>query len=186
MLNRGKADEETFNIQEFLKEVYRITKGTIIIFCGQGQMSEIIEYFWGLQDYEGQKIAVRQLVWEKSNPAPLNGQHIYLSACENAVWVKKPGATFNAFCKSNVFKFPLGSSKLHPTEKNHKLLAELIEDNSKPGDLIFDPCAGSGSTLLVAHKMGRQFIGCELDKDFYEVAKKRLDAETSQMTIWEI
>lgn len=185
-INRGKADEIIFDLNIFLEEVYRVTKGTLIIFCGQGQFSKIIKYFWDLKYYQGENILVRQLVWKKSNPSPINGEHIYLSAVENAVWVKKKGGTFNAFCKSNVFVHPCGLSELHPTEKNHKLLAELIEDNTNPGDLIFDPCAGSGSTLLVANKMGRQFIGCELDKEFYEKAKKRLDAEISQISIWDL
>ena len=43
---------------------------------------------------------VRHLVWEKTNPSPMNGQYIYLSGIENAVWFKKKGATFNAHCKN--------------------------------------------------------------------------------------
>lgn len=184
-LSKGKADEITFNLTDFLNEVYRITKGTIIIFCAQGQMSSLLKHFWNYQDNLNHKITVRQLVWKKSNPSPINGQYTYLSGCENAVYVKKSGATFNAFCKSNVLEFPTGSSELHPTEKNHDLLADLINDNSNVGDLIFDPCSGSGSTLLMARKLGRHFIGCELDKGFYEKAKRRLDAEVAQATIFD-
>lgn len=184
VMQKGKADEITFNLHNFLTEVYRIAKSNIVIFCGQEQFSRIISFFFDKQDIDGDKISVRQLVWAKSNPSPMNGEFQYLSGAENAVWVKKAGGTFNAFCKSNVLVFPCGSSDFHPTEKNHKLLADLIADNSNVGDLIFDPCAGSGSTLLVAYQMGRQFIGCELDKEFYEKAKKRLDAETQQITIW--
>lgn len=47
-------------------------------------------------------------------------------------------------------------------------------DNSNEGDLIFDPCAGSGSTLLVAKENGRNYLGCELDKEYYEKALGRL------------
>ena len=184
-LKKGNADEITFNLNEFLSEVYRITKGTIIIFCGRGQVSDISNYFLDLQFNHNQKITVRQLIWKKTNPSPINGQFNYLSGCENAIWVRKSGATFDAFCKSNVFEFPIGGSDIHPTEKNHDLLAELINDNSNVGDLIFDPCSGSGSTLLMARKLGRHFIGCELDKGFYEKAKHRLDAEVAQATIFD-
>lgn len=184
-VTKGKADESTFNLNTFLDLVYEKTKGTIIIFCGQGQLSQILKYFWDKQDFEGAKIAIRQLIWKKTNPSPMNGENQYLSGIENAVWIKKRGATFNAFCKINVLEFPTGSSEIHPTEKNHALLADLIKDNSNENDIVFDPCAGSGSTLLVAHKLNRQFIGCELDKGFYQIAKKRLDAELAQMTIFD-
>ena len=78
------------------------------------------------------------------------------------------------FCKNTVFRYPITKNRVHPTEKNHELLKELILDNSNEGDIIFDPCAGSGSHLLVAKQLNRNYIGCELDKNFYEIAKKRL------------
>ena len=108
------------------------------------------------------------------NPSPMNGDYIYLSACENAVWFKKRGATFNAHCKKNVFTYPCGRSKIHPTEKNHDLIKELILDNSNENDVVFDPCAGSGSHLLVAEENNRRFVGCELQKEWFDKAKERL------------
>lgn len=172
-LNKENADVETFDLQEFLKEVYRVTKGTIIIFCGQHQFSEIKNFFQEKQD-KG-KGTVRQLIWEKTNPSPMNGQHIYLSGIENAVWFKKRGGTFNAHCKNTVFRYPCGRSKLHPTEKNHDLLKELILDNSNEGDLILDPCMGSGSHLYVAGGLGRNCIGIELDENYFNIAKERIE-----------
>ena len=104
----------------------------------------------------------------------MNGQHIYLSGIENAVWFKKRGGVFNARCKNTVFEYPCGRSKLHPTEKNHDLLKELILDNSNEGDIVFDPCAGSGSHCLVAKENGRRFVGCELSEQYGEIAIKRV------------
>ena len=172
-LNKENADVETFNLQEFLKEIYRVTKGTIVIFCGQHQFSDIKNFFQDKQD-KG-KGTVRQLIWEKTNPSPMNGQHIYLSGIENAVWFKKRGGTFNAHCKNTVFRYPCGRSKLHPTEKNHELLKELILDNSNEGDLMLDPCMGSGSHLYVASGLGRNCIGIELDDNYFEIAKNRIE-----------
>lgn len=171
-LDKGLADIMTFNINDFLNEVYRISKSTIIIFCGKEQFSEIFKFF--AEKQEMKKGTVRELIWEKSNPSPMNGQYVYLSGIENAVWFRKKGGTFNAHCKNTVFKFPLGSSKIHPTEKNHALLKDLILDNSNEGDIVFDPCAGSGSTLLVAKENNRQYLGCELYKEYYDKAKERL------------
>ena len=172
-LNKENADIETFNLQEFLIEVYRVTKGTIVVFCGQHQFSEIKNFFQEKQDKNNG--TVRQLVWRKTNPSPMNGQHIYLSGIENAVWFKKRGGVFNANCKNTVFDYPCGRSKLHPTEKNHDLLKELIFDNSNEGDIVFDPCMGSGSHGLVAVENNRRFIGIELDEGYFNIAKKRIE-----------
>ena len=118
-LDKGKADIITFDLDNFLEEVYRITKGTIIIFCGKGQFSQIFNFFKEKAKKNGG--TTRQLIWEKTNPSPMNGQHIYLSGIEDAVWFKKRGATFNAYCKNTIFKYPSGRNKIHPTEKNYKL-----------------------------------------------------------------
>ena len=101
-LDYGEANIVKFDILEFLKEVYRITKSTVIIFCGKEQFSEIHKFFAEYQ--KKQKGTVRQLIWEKTNPSVMNGQYIYLSGIENAVWFKKRGGTFNAHCKNTVFR----------------------------------------------------------------------------------
>lgn len=172
VLDKGNADILTFDLEKFLVEVDRVCKGTIVVFCGVNQVSEIYKYF--AEKQAKGKGTVRQLIWEKTNPSPMNGEHIYLSGIENAIWFKKRGGTFNAKCKNTVFKHPCGRSKLHPTEKNHKLLAELIEDNSNVGDTILDPCCGSGSHLLVANELDRNALGFELDEKYFEIAKERL------------
>jgi DNA modification methylase len=172
-LDKGNADIITFDMQEFLNQVFRVTKDEIIIFCGVNQVSEIYKFF--AEKQEKKKGTVRQLIWEKSNPSPMNGQYIYLSGIENAIWFRKSGGVFNAHCKNTVFKHSCGRSKLHPTEKNHALLKELILDNSNEKDIIFDPCSGSGSHLYVARENGRRFIGCELDEEYFKVNANRLE-----------
>jgi site-specific DNA-methyltransferase (adenine-specific) len=62
----------------------------------------------------------------------------------------------------------------HPTEKPVPLMAELIESSSRRGEIVFDPFAGSGSTLVAAVLTGRRAIGCELDPRYVEVAVRRL------------
>ena len=173
--DRGQADIITFELQPFLKECYRLAKSGIIIFCAKEQLSEIYGFFDEKQKQK--KGTVRQLIWEKTNPTPFNGQYVYLSGIENAVWFRKSGGTFNAHCKNTVFRYPIwgGKNRIHPTEKHHDLLKELILDNSNEGDLVFDPCAGSGSTLLVAKQNNRNYLGCELNEEFYLAAEKRLN-----------
>ena len=171
-LDKENADVLTFDLINFLEQLYDKAKSTIIIFCGKEQVSIIHSYFNDKQ--KKGKGTVRQLIWEKSNPSPMNGQHIYLSGVENAIWFKKRGGTFNAHCKNTVFKYPIGRSKLHPTEKNHLLLQELILDNSNENDLILDPCMGSGSTGVVALQNNRNFLGMELDENYFNIAKNRI------------
>ena len=172
-LDKENADILTFDLINFLEQLYDKAKSTIIIFCGKEQVS-IIHSFFNNKQKKGMG-TVRQLIWEKSNPSPMNGQHIYLSGVENAIWFKKRGGTFNAHCKNTVFKYPIGRSKLHPTEKNHLLLQELILDNSNENDLILDPCMGSGSTGVVALQNNRNFLGIELNQNYFEIAKNRLE-----------
>ena len=168
-LDKGNADVLTFNLYSFLEELYRITSNSICVFCGREQFSTIYSFF------ANKKGTVRPIVWEKTNPSPMNGQHIYLSGVEFAVWFKKSGGgTFNAHCKNVVFRYPNGRSKLHPTEKNHDLLRDLILDNTNEYDVVFDPCCGSGSHCYVAKNLNRRFIGIELDEIYFNVAKERI------------
>lgn len=170
-LNKDQADVLTFDVQEFLELVYKVTKGTIIIFCGKEQFSTIFSFFAKKQ--EEKKGTVREIIWEKSNPSPMNGQYVYLSGVENAVWFKKRGGVFNAHCKNTVFKFPNGRNKLHPTEKNMDLIKTLILENSNEKDIVFDPCFGSGTHLYAAREMGRNYLGCELYEPYYKIAQEK-------------
>ena len=64
---------------------------------------------------------------------------------------------------------------MHPTEKNHDLLKELILDNSNENDIVFDPCAGSGSHLLVAKENNRRWLGIELRDKYFDIAVDELN-----------
>lgn len=170
-LDKDEADTKTFELSEFLPLVDKITKGAIVIFCGIEQLAEIFTYF------KKKKYPARHLVWSKTNPSVMNGEKEYLASVENAVWTKKPGTYFGGFCISSVLTYPQGKSTIHPTEKNHDLLRRLIIENSRPNQLVFDPCAGSASTLLVAGQEGRHFLGCELRKKYFNPAMKRIRFE---------
>lgn len=167
-LDVGVADELKFDLDVFLEEVYRVTKSMICIFCGRNQFSKIFSFF------ENKKGTARPIVWEKTNPVPMNGQHVYLSGVEFAVWFKKAGAKgFNAKCKNTVFRYPIpgGKQRIHKTQKHRELFKELILDCSNEGDVIFDPCAG-GMTTAAAIETNRKYICLELDKDIYDTGVK--------------
>lgn len=69
--------------------------------------------------------------------------------------------------------------KLHPTQKPVKLLKKIIEIFTDPGDIVIDPTAGSGSTLVAALELGRKAYGFEIDRNFYKKAKNWIE-ETVQ------
>lgn len=67
------------------------------------------------------------------------------------------------------------NEKLHPTQKPVKLLEHLIEIFTDPGDVVIDPVAGSGSTLIAAENLGRKAHGFEIKKNFYKLAVKWIE-----------
>ena len=72
------------------------------------------------------------------------------------------------------------TEKIHPTQKPVPLLERLIEIFTDEGDVVIDPCAGSGSTLIAARNLKRNSYGFEIEKDFYNKAKNLLDGYTEQ------
>jgi site-specific DNA-methyltransferase (adenine-specific) len=74
----------------------------------------------------------------------------------------------------DVIPWQYSGNKLHPTQKPLSVLAPLIEAFSKPGDVVLDPFAGSGSSLMVARELGRSYIGIEMDTKYHGIAARRL------------
>ena len=73
--------------------------------------------------------------------------------------------------------------RIHPTQKSIKIYAWLLHNYAKPNDLILDTHLGSGSSAIAAHYFGVDFVGCELDKDYFEAAKARFDMATKQLAM---
>lgn len=71
----------------------------------------------------------------------------------------------------------------HPTQKPEKLIAKLILASSNQGDLVFDPFLGSGTTSVVAKKLGRNYLGIELEPEYCALAEKRLEMAAHENTI---
>ena len=66
------------------------------------------------------------------------------------------------------------ASELHPTTKPVELIARMVANSSRPGELIYDPFCGSGSTIVAAHQLGRIGYGCEIDPGYVAVELERL------------
>lgn len=118
---------------------------------------------------------MRTLVWLKSNPAPQFPGN-YQSACEWIVWQGKGGPpVFNGGgAVSNVHTAPIPGGKVHPCEKPLGLMGRLVAIHTRPGDVVLDPFAGSGTTLRAVVDAGRRAVGIEADERYCEVIAKRL------------
>lgn len=167
-LDKNDADVVGFDVGVLIKELTRITKGSVYVFCGWSQLAILKN---GMADAD---MTTRVIIWEKTNPSPMNGDFVWLSGIEPCVYGKKPKATFNAHCRNSVLRYSSGHSKVHPTQKNLDLFKELIKISSNAGDLVLDPFMGSGTTPVACKELDRRYIGIDLNPEYVEIAKTRL------------
>lgn len=131
----------------------------------------------------------RACVWVKPDSMPqLNGQGPGAGA-ENFVtaWAGEGHARWNAGGKRGVYTHCVNGPERdgrHPTEKPRKLMAELVADFTSPGDTILDPFMGSGTTGIAAVQAGRNFIGVEMNPDYFSIACKRIEDAQRQADLF--
>jgi DNA modification methylase len=181
-INFGAWDRGSFDLYSWIPLYAKLLKenGSMIIFCSYRFISYIIDV---LESKETQMIVKDVLVWQKSNPMPRNINRRYVQDMEFAVWCVNKNAkwTFNKPTNKpylrSLFNYPLVSGKEktgHPTQKNLRLIENIISIHTNENDLILDPFMGSGTTGEACLKLNRDFIGVELDKNYFEIAKDRL------------
>lgn len=143
--------------QEFFDELRRVSNAQII---------------WGA-NYFPMPPTRCFIVWEKTNVP----EKFTMAMCEYA-WT-----SFNANAK--VFKYSaIGDPKdprFHPTQKPIELYAWLLQ-NYAEGGVIFDPMLGSASSRIAAYKLGFDFVGCELDKEYFDKGVERFEKECKGIT----
>ncbi|MDD1378330.1 DNA methyltransferase [Metamycoplasma hyosynoviae] len=165
----------------WIKEASTLLKngGSIIIFNDWKNFGEIA------RTLEELNFEIKDLIrWIKNNPMPRNIDRRYVTDYELAIWAVKGEEkwTFNRPSNSKYqrpeFVYPIvpkSENKIHPTQKNVSLLEQLIKIHTNKNDLIFDPFMGSGSTCIAALKEGRRFMGCEISKEYFEKAERRIN-----------
>lgn len=169
-----------FNQTEWINLVSPLIKtgGSIIIFNDWKNSSYLV------QCLESNGFVIKDLLrWEKTNPMPRNVNSRYVADYEFAIWAVKGNKKWTFNKPSNVSylrpKFTCGvvlggKKRIHPTQKNLDLFESIIKIHSNPGDLVFDPFCGSGTTAVACKNLNRNFIGSEIDKDYFDKAIKRL------------
>jgi len=167
-IDKGTANVKGFDLEIFLTKIVRVLNGSVYVFCSTEQVGIIRSFF------DSFDLHTRHCIWEKTNPSPMNGDKTWLSGFENCIFAKRPKSVFNEHCKSGVWKFSSGKSKIHPTQKPIKLFEYLVGVSSNLGDIVLDTCMGSGTTGVACKHTGRRFIGIELDEKYFELAKNRI------------
>lgn len=126
------------------------------------------------------------LVWEKQNATP---NRYYMQQAEFILMLRKGKAKeINNMGTKNILKVNnIIGTKTHPTEKPVELLKILVENSSQSEELVLDPFIGTGRTAIACMQSGRQFIGFEIDEQYYKIAKERIKQslkEGEQISLW--
>ena len=175
-MNFGDWDNNFTGLDLVIKECHRLLKdgGTLICFYDLWKLTTLKAYF-ELANFK----QLRFVEWVKTNPVPLNSKTNYLTNSREiaVVGVKKGKPTFNSEYDNGIYKYPICHDKgrFHPTQKPVALLEDLILKHSNENDTILDCFAGSGSTAVAAHNTNRNFIGCELSKEYFDKTLERFD-----------
>jgi site-specific DNA-methyltransferase (adenine-specific) len=119
------------------------------------------------------------LVWDKDNTGNFADCELAWTSFKTAV--REFTFLWNGMLQGNMKDKEL---RIHPTQKPVALYRWLLKNYAKQGDKILDTHVGSASSLIACHEMGFDFIGCELDKDYFDKATERLEAFRAQTTLF--
>lgn len=179
-------DRSSFEPAEWVAEFKRILKptGNIFAFTSYNLMGK-----WH-QTFDPEFDTFQYMVWHKTNPVPKIYRAGFLNSCELIICAWNKGHTWNFSSQKEMHNFietPICMGKerlrnpLHPTQKPVKVLERIIRNATNPQDIVFDPFMGVGSTGVATLNLRRQFIGFELEQQYYDAAVKRLDAIQAKM-----
>lgn len=146
--------------QEYFEELFRISRNQII---------------WG-GNYFNLPATRCFLIWRKTNVP----QDFSMAMAEYA-WT-----SFNGNAKVFDFSAVGQKGRFHPTQKPIELYTWILANYAKEGDKILDTHVGSASSLIACHRMGFDYVGFEIDEEYYRQASKRLKEELDQMSILEL
>lgn len=153
--------------KEYFDEIFRISKNQIIF--GYNYYTNILPPTEGFIVWYKQPFLKHQsqceLIWTSLKMKPKVFHYRYAGNCEGY---------------PNRLKVNYKKKAQHPTEKPVEVMNYLIKTYTKEGDIIFDPFMGSGSTGVACVNTNRNFIGIELDKKYFEIAKKRILGEKDE------
>ena len=158
---------------KILDEIVRVLKKiNIYIWCSKRQIRQYLNYF---KDYN-----LEILTWHKSNPVPACN-NTYLSDTEYILFFREKGVPIygNYETKRKFYISPINKEdkKLysHPTIKPLNIIENLVINSSLQGGVVLDCFMGSGTTGVACKKLGRSFIGCEINEEYFKIAERRIN-----------
>lgn len=181
-----KNDSNPQLIVDLIPLLYDVMKPDtpLYMFCG----SDKVDFF--KQQIESRFTIKNIIVWDKGNHTAGDLEAQYGKRYEFIIYANKGRAKFNPDVPryDDIWTYArvTGNEQIHQNQKPIPLLMRIITQHTKPHDLILDPFMGSCSTAVAAHKLQRDFVGFELDKDEYDAGVKRLNAERAQVSIFDI
>lgn len=147
---------------EYFVELKRVSKNQIV---------------WGVNFFDFDFCGGR-LCWDKKGTAFGRGELAYLSMTKS---VNVCEITWNGMLQHDMKNKEI---RIHPTQKPVKLYEWLLMNYANEGDKILDTHLGSGSSAIACHNLGFDFVGCEIDVEYFTAAKKRLKQHKSQLTMF--
>jgi DNA modification methylase len=158
----------------------RLCKGWFIAFCTVEGVAK-----WADAINPSELKYKRACVWVKPDSTPqLNGQGPAQGAeCFVSAWAGRGHARWNSGGKRGVYTHCVNGPHRqgeHPTEKPASLMRELVLDFTSSGETILDPFMGSGTTGVACARLGRKFIGIELNPRWFDIACKRIEQAYAQ------
>ena len=161
------------------KNVSEICRGWFIAFC---QTEGVARWRDSIEDH-GIKYK-KPMIWVKPDGMPqFNGQGPGMGyECMVSAWAGVGVSKWNGGGRHGVFHFPKGEGvqAVHETQKPIRLMRELIQLFTNHSNVVLDPFMGSGTTGVACVKLGRKFIGIELDERYFDIACKRIEEAYKQ------
>lgn len=162
--------------EKVLDELCRVMKKiNVYFFCSQKQIIPLLDYF-----VKKKECNWNILSWHKSNPIPACGNK-YLTDTEFILFFREKGVKiygeFNTKFTYYVTPLNLKDKKKfgHPTIKPMNIVQNFVLNSSKEGDTVLDCFMGSGTTGVACRNSNRNFIGMELDSNYFNIAKDRIE-----------
>jgi site-specific DNA-methyltransferase (adenine-specific) len=161
-------------IQDYFAECHRVLKQNthIYSFCSWHH----VDFF--KQEFEKHFELKNIVIWYKGGGGIGDLEGSYITDYEFALFGHKGRRALQGKRVSAVMKVAkvLPTTMVHPTEKPVNLLERMILASSKKGDVVFDGFMGAGSHGMAAVRNERGFVGCELDKTYFDIASKRIES----------
>ena len=165
------GDQDISFLDDLSRELYRVAKENTAhyIFCSYHNIDKF------KQSFEKYFKIKNILTWVKNNASMGDLSADFAPKTEFILFLQKGRRNINGKRDSNVLEFKKTNNKLHPTQKPVDMIEFMISKFSDKGDVILDPFMGSGSTAVACINTNRSFIGIEIDNDYFNIAKERVN-----------